>query len=28
LLDVILEMLEISEFSHNQEAKYCEFCTK
>lgn len=28
LLDVILEMLEISEFSHNPEAKYCEFCTQ
>jgi ATP-dependent helicase/nuclease subunit B len=28
LLDVIVKMLEISEFSHNPEAKYCEFCTQ
>ena len=28
LLDVIVKMLEISEFAHHPEAKYCEFCTQ
>ncbi|MFM7769466.1 MAG: PD-(D/E)XK nuclease family protein, partial [Bacteroidota bacterium] len=28
VMDVIVEMLEISEFKHNEEAKYCEFCNQ